>query len=98
MHASVLAVDEPSLWLVAIVFVAASTWLSRVLQTVTGRSARNPGGRAGIAYYGVLFGGLLVSLVWGAPALHLAPSALFAGLAAGVWALVAQALLGKRTG
>jgi hypothetical protein len=98
VHTPFLPLDAPSTWLIALAFIVALVLASRALQKLTGRSGKPSPGRGRIAYYAVLCGGMLGSLLWIGPALHVAGNPVFVGMVAGVWSLVAQGLFGKPMG
>ena len=97
MNSGLLDVDKPSTWLLTIAFAVVISFASRALQRATGRSGKPPWNRAAWGYFGVLVVGILVTLTWFAQPFGPRTNPFFAGIVAGIWALVAQAFFGRPT-
>jgi hypothetical protein len=92
MHATLLPLDRPSSWFVALAFVVALALASRTLERLTGRSGRPGPGREHVAYLAIVAAGVLGTEVF-APGLVRGP--ILVGMVCGAWSLVAQGFFGR---
>ena len=88
---------EAIAWSLFLVVLAVLVPTSRFVERVTGRKGR-PSGSAAFAYFAVLSGGLVISMLFIGYIFHPSfwTSGALAGVCGGVWALVAQATLGEK--
>ena len=84
-------------WSLFLVVLALLVPTSRFVERVTGRNGR-PSGSAAFAYFVVLGGGLVISMLLIGYILHQSiwTSGALAGVCGGVWSLAAQATFGEK--